>query len=346
MSVNDLQLSMGEHRLLLRDVLNEYASISFENPRAFAAFYKHRTEEMTLHERATMVYRHLKGRESGPAAPASLDKQVRTFMQAHKKEIVHLFEQLLAERSLRIARLAPQLINAASPCVAIIQSQIRSKEEYLQSLNEVVSKLRERFLQARRLVDQRLAALLQQLHDQPSAIPTYEEMNLRILSACFEPEVQRHIHDYHLAYRRAAAGFPGRLLLSSLFRNRIESRSAFDSISFNDLVIGVEESTAHLRKVIHNFFRIHPDVAADTIKTHAAAASVASSVEPHADAALPEEEEIAQMKLTHIYKLAFLVSLGMAGKARQISHARHEACSNWRRAHSRAFLFLFFDLFC
>jgi hypothetical protein len=175
-----------------------------------------------------------------------------------------------------------------------------AKEEYLQAVNDVVGRLREQFLNVRALVDQRLREHV--LAHLDASIPSYEEMNLRILQVLFAPDVLPVVTAYHAAYRQASMTLPGRILLSTLLRNRVESRTHVDDISFGDLIIAVEESTAYLRKSIHGFMQVHPELAEQILHNDAKPSQLERRP-------ATEEGAYSSAKLSELYKRALLAFL-------------------------------------
>jgi len=293
-----LSMSLPDNCQLLRDLLREYCDLYFENPRAFGAFYKkkgiHR-DNMSLAQKADLVYHHLKGRESHAA---KIEHPVKKLMERNKPRLLAYIEDLLAIRSLRLARIAPALINSKEPsltlCVEKLSMMQTAGEDYLLAVNEVASRLREQYLSVRAAVDVRLSDVL----DVVPHLESSDDLNLRILQVVFEPDLLAQISAYHAAYRQASSMLPGRILLSTLMRNRIESRTHMDDISFNDLIIAVEDSTAHLRKSIHGFMRVHPDLTECILQSE-----LPSQLEQQP--ATPEYVSSVQ-KLGAIYKRALL----------------------------------------
>ena len=280
-----LDLTHSEQEFLLRDLVHEYADIYFENPRAFAPFYKGHKEVMTRTEQARMVYHHMKGETK--------DETLKKLFHNLKPKIMAHIEFILEEKALKVARVLPKMINAgandanggivpaamgvdsqnANPpstnagsgstlpptekCLTVIGMMQTNKEEYLGAVNHVVGELRTRCIDIMERVNERIATEIIPNYDK---IKDCEAVNDRVLNILFESDLRVKIQEYHAAYRKAASSFPGRILLSDLFRNRIESRSTHDKITLNDLIVAVEECTGHLRHTIHGFMHAHPEL--------------------------------------------------------------------------------------
>ena len=78
-------------------------------------------------------------------------------------------------------------------------------------VNKVVERLRNSYLTLSSHINERLSL---EVFQQLDKINDHEQLNEKMLSIFFEEEIQNELKEYHHQYQRAAATFPGRILLS------------------------------------------------------------------------------------------------------------------------------------